>query len=98
MQLKSTAHTILVTLLCSIAGCSLFVSWDDLSRSWIGKPVKEFIALNGPPADVREKNAGVSEYRFDLPKVGPGCVHYWLVDGLGVIVGYHYEGRCRPIG
>lgn len=60
--------------------------------------MEKFIALNGSPSDVRQVDAATREYRYDLRKLDPSCVHYWLVDEHGIIVGYHYKGYCRPIG
>lgn len=81
-----------------LGGCSYFVSWENSSRSWIGKPIEEFIELNGSATAVRRINSSAYEYKFDLPKVGPGCIQYWLVNDSGIIFDFHYEGKCRVIG
>jgi len=79
-------------------GCAYFVSWSDFSKSWLGHPISKFIKLNGEPTSVTLVGDGDSEYRFDLEKLDPSCVHWWLVNKEGVVVGYRYDGYCRPIG
>jgi len=96
MSLKSITNAVLVSLL--LAGCAYFVSWDDVSRPNIGRPVEEIIALWKHPYEVRQIDATTREYRYDLRRLDPSCVHYWLVDEHGIIIGYHYKGYCRPIG
>lgn len=81
-----------------LVGCSYFVSWEDSSKSWVGKPIEKFVALNGPATTVRQLSASTREYKFDLPELGPGCVQYWLVNESGIIFDFHYKGRCRVIG
>jgi hypothetical protein len=98
MRLKSIVRTVSVSLLFLLAGCALLDSWDDASRSWVGSRVDKYISLNGPPSEVRQMDAGLREFRFDLRKLDPSCVHYWLVDESGIIVDYRYKGYCRLIG
>jgi hypothetical protein len=82
----------------AVSACAYFVSWDDSSKSWIGHPISKFVRLNGEAAAVTQLSAGESEHRFDLPALGPSCVHWWRVNGRGTIVGYRYKGSCRVIG
>lgn len=87
----------LLCLTILIAGCSYFVSWEDASRPWIGESISRYIDFHGQPTAVRELGGDVKEYKFALPKVDPRCVHYWIVNQVGVIVDFRYEGRCRVI-
>jgi hypothetical protein len=87
-----------VALSALTSACSYFVSWKDVSQSWVGRPVSEFIKLNGQPSTIAEAAGGEFEYRFDLKRLDASCVHWWLVDKGGTIVGYRYQGYCRPIG
>ena len=67
-------------------------------EGWIGHPISEIEELWGPATRKTKKNDGTIEYRFDRPKIDPSCVHYWLVDSRGTIIGMRYEGLCHPIG
>lgn len=89
---------VLVLTLSAVVSCSYFVSWDTASASWIGRPVSEFIVLNGKPVNVQKSAQGFEEYKFELRKLDPSCIHYWMVNEVGVIISYRYEGRCRVIG
>lgn len=65
---------------------------------WVGNPISDIEKLYGPPDEIKELPNGDQEYKYWLKKLDPSCVHYWIVDPQGIIRGYHYEGRCRPIG
>jgi hypothetical protein len=60
--------------------------------------MSEFVRLNGPPTLITPQDNNESEYRYDLKKLDPSCVHWWRVHSDGKIVGYRYQGYCRPIG
>ncbi|MDA7852393.1 hypothetical protein N9A71_02485 [Porticoccaceae bacterium] len=79
-------------------GCSYFVSWDEKSKRAIGRPIENYIRLNGPPDKLSPTENGSMEYKYWLKNLDPSCIHYWVVDKEGTIIGYRYEGRCRPIG
>lgn len=81
-----------ITVLLSLSSCSYFVSWDDVSRDWVGAPIARLVSVWGDPDEVI---AG-REYKYALKRVDPSCVHYWIVDEHGTIVGYRYTGRCEP--
>ena len=66
-------------------------------KSWEGKPISRFVALNGQPSEVTKMKSGLSEYKFLLLKVDATCVQYWIVDDAGIMKQFHYDGRCRPI-
>jgi hypothetical protein len=93
---KLIAVCAVVVYICG--GCAYFVSWNDMSKSWLGQPISKFIKLNGEPTSVTVVGNGDSEYRFDLKKLDPSCIHWWLVNKEGVIVGHRHDGYCRPIG
>jgi hypothetical protein len=80
-----------------LAGCSYFVSWDEVSQKYINRPVLEFETWQNPD-EVRTLPNGRREYKYHLKKLDPSCIHYWIVNPEGIIVDYRYEGRCRPIG
>lgn len=82
----------------SVSACSYFVSWDDAVKGGVGRPIDSIIKLDGPPNAIIPLSNGNKEYKYHFKKIDPSCVHYWIVDPQGIIVGYHYEGRCRPIG
>ena len=88
----------LVLAIAILFGCSYFVSWDDLGNSWVGHPIEEIIDLWGKPDQVITTGNGQREYKYHRRQVDPSCVHYWIVNSQDVITGFHYEGRCRPIG
>ena len=79
-------------------GCSYFVSWDDKSKTLIGEPITLYSDLNGPPDEIKTLPDGQKEYKYHLKKLDPSCVHYWIVDKKGIIMGYRYTGYCRPVG
>ena len=90
----------MVVVLYALASssCAVFVSWEEVSRSWVGQPIEKFAKLNGQADSIVSLGGGETEHTYSLPKVGTGCVQRWQVDGRGIIVGYKSEGRCRPIG
>jgi hypothetical protein len=98
MFLRSVLRLTSFGIALSLAGCIYFVSWDDVSQPWVGKPISDYIALYGSPAEVRQVDPLMLEYKFNLPKIDPGCVHYWLVNQSGIITSFHHKGYCRPIG
>lgn len=81
-----------------IAACSLFTSWSDVMNTWVGDPIERITSLWGPPARVWTREDGMTIYRYDLKKLDPSCVHYWVVNDQKLIVNFYYEGYCRPIG
>lgn len=81
-----------------VAGCSYFVSWDESVKGGLGRPMVDIQKTWGEPDEIRAIPDGSKEYKYWLKKLDPSCVHYWIVDPEGIITGYHYEGRCRPIG
>ena len=96
---RSSFHTLgLFSVL--LAGCSYFVSWDDLSLNYIGQPISKDENFESwkTPDEVRTLPGGKKEYKYHLKKLDPSCIHYWIVNPQGIIVNYRYEGRCRPIG
>ena len=97
-SLAKCSAVLVVAVTLSVSACSYFVSWDDKSQMLIGRPVEVYTRVNGPPDGIKELPNGNKEYKYWLKKLDPSCVHYWIVDPQGVITGYHYEGRCRPIG
>ena len=84
----------------SVSACSYFVSWNDISEPLIGHPFQEITEFESwrQPDEVKTLPNGDKEYKYHLKKIDPSCIHYWVVDPQGIIRGYHYEGRCRPIG
>ena len=93
--------TILVTaVLLPVSACSYFVSWNDISEPLIGHPFQEITKFESwqHPDEVKALPNGDKEYKYHLKKIDPSCIHYWLVNPQGIITGYRYEGRCRPIG
>lgn len=90
--------TITIATALLSASCAYFVSWNDVMDSWIGHDIEEIVNLWGAPDKIIENDKGQKEYKYHRERVDPSCIHYWVVDESGVIVGGHYEGRCRPIG
>ena len=84
----------------SVVACSYFVSWNDISEPLIGHPFSEITKFESwqHPDEVRTLLNGNKEYKYWLKKLDPTCIHYWIVDPQGIVVDYHYEGRCQPIG
>lgn len=93
-------HKLRLILLMLTAGCSYFVSWDDLSVSLVGEPFSKITKFDSwkIPDEIKKLPDGKTEYKYHLKNLDPSCVHYWIVDEQGIIVDYHYDGRCRPIG
>lgn len=87
-------------VLVLLTGCSYFVSWDDISKNYIGHPLSEYEEFETwqKPDEIKTLPNGNKEYKYHLKKLDPSCVHYWVVDPQGIITDYHYDGRCRPIG
>lgn len=88
--------SVLMTL--TLTSCVWFVTWEDLSESWMGGRIGDFIKGNGKPTSVSKNSDGTSSYRFDFPENGPKCIHYWTVKPNGIIVGARNTGSCYPIG
>ncbi len=81
-----------------LPACSYFVSWEDANKNVIGHSIDEIIKLEGEANRVWKREDGMTIYRYDLKKLDPSCVHYWVVNDKKVIVDFYYEGYCRPIG
>ena len=81
-----------------ITGCVYFTSWDDVMKGWVGHRIDEIVKLWGPPDQIKSMSDGNKEYKYLAKDIDPSCIHYWIVNPQGVITGFHYEGRCRPIG
>ena len=93
--LKATLQLI---LLSHILGCAYFVSWNELSETWLGRSISEFEAREGTPDRIISRGDGNKVYKYKLKELDPSCIHYWIVDPRGKIVDFYYEGYCRPIG
>ncbi len=91
-------YAILITVITVQAGCAYFVSWDEAVEGGVGRTINSIIKLDGPPTSVKSLSGGNKEYKYHFKKIDPSCVHYWVVNSQGIITGYHYQGRCRPIG
>lgn len=85
-----------LAVLTVLTGCSYFVSWNDVSKPLIGHPIHEITELWGQPDGVLEQGTK-KIYRYDLKKLDPSCIHYWVVDEKGTIIDFYYKGYCRPI-
>ena len=81
-----------------VSACSYFVSWEDSVKGGVGRSIDSIVELDGPPTAVITLPGGKKEYKYHFKKIDPTCIHYWIVNPQGVITGYRYEGRCRPIG
>jgi hypothetical protein len=79
-------------------GCSYFTSWDEQSERVLGQQIDLVIRLDGQPDAITLLPDGQKEYKYHLKKLDPSCVHYWIVNEEGIIIGYRYTGYCRPIG
>jgi hypothetical protein len=77
-----------------LTGCIYFVSWDDVSRPWIGDRISEYMAIHGGPTSVSKLPNGNFEFEFNFIRVDPSCKHYWIVGEDMVMKSYRYEGRC----
>ena len=88
----------LLVVVILFSACSYFVSWDDKSKRAIGRPIENYVRLNGQPDEIKTLPDGQKEYKYHLKKLDPSCVHYWIVNEEGIIAGYRYTGYCRPIG
>jgi hypothetical protein len=85
-------------LLAVFSGCSYFVSWDESVEGGVGRPIRDIKKTWNEPDEITLLPSGHKEYKYWLKKLDPSCIHYWIVDEQGIITGYRYEGRCRPIG
>lgn len=88
-----TIYFLLVAIL--FAGCSYFVSWEDVSDPVVGRSMEEIEKIWDEPDQIIPLANGVKEYKY---KVDRSCTHYWIVDKDGIITGYRYTGYCRPVG
>ena len=89
---------VIAIIIVVLAGCAYFVSWDESVSGGVGRPIADIKKTWGAPDEIRDLTNGDKEYKYWLKKLDPSCVHYWIVGPDGIINGYHYEGRCRPIG
>lgn len=94
MKRKALAVVGCMAILC---GCALFTSWDDVTNTWIGSPIARLQAAHGSPSKVTPLPDGQSEYRYDLKKLDPSCVQYWVINAEGIIVGQRHTGYCSPV-
>ncbi len=85
-------------LVVSLSGCSYFVSWDQSMEGGVGRPIDEITKTWGEPDSIKDDDDGRKIYKYHLEKLDPSCIHYWVVGNDGVIIDFHYEGHCRPIG
>lgn len=81
-----------------VSACSYFVSWEDSVKGGVGRSIDSVVKLDGPPTAIIPLPHGNKEYKYHLKKIDPTCIHYWIVNPHGIITGFRYEGRCRPIG
>ena len=88
---------IAIILSVSLGGCTYFISWDDVMEKWIGHNIVEIEKIWGKPASVENNINGNSIYVYPKKRISPTCIHYWIVDENGVIVGLKHEGSCRPV-
>lgn len=96
MDTKKSKRYLAVSIIFLLASCSYFVSWDDIHKNRIGDPIEK--VERNPPDAIKNLGNGLKEYKYWLNRLDPSCIHYWIVDSKGIVVGYRYEGRCRPIG
>ena len=82
----------------AVTGCSYFVSWDESVRGGVGRPFEDIKKTWGEPDSAKTIDSNSTEYMYHLKKLDPSCFHWWQVDKNGIIEGYRYKGRCRPIG
>ena len=92
-----TRYLIWACILISSA-CSYFVSWDEANRPSVGDPIDEIIKVWGEPSKIWTRDDGMTIYEYDLKKLDPSCIHYWVVRKDKIIVDFYYTGYCRPIG
>ena len=96
---RSLANVVSVLVASGVvSACSYFVSWEDSIKGGVGRSIDSIVELDGPPTAVITLPDGQKEYKYHLKKIDPTCIHYWIVNRQGISTGYHYEGRCRPIG
>ena len=88
---------LLITIVTTIS-CSYFVSWDDVSKPVIGSNITEVTKTWGEPDEKRHISGEKIEYIYHLKDLDPTCHHTWIVNKNGVVDGYTYSGRCRPVG
>lgn len=85
----------LVVLVILFAGCSYFVSWEDISDPVVGSSMEDIKKIWDEPDEIITRSNGEKEYKY---KIDRSCTHYWIVDQKGIITDYRYTGYCRPAG
>ncbi len=80
-----------------LTGCSYFVSWDQSVEGGIGRSIIDIQKTWQLPDKIRVLPNGNKEYKYHLKKLDPSCIHYWIVNPQGIIVDYHYKGRCEAV-
>ena len=80
------------------AGCAFLNTWDDVMHTWIGADIARITNLWGEPRGIWTREDGMTIYKYELKKLDPSCVHYWVVSKEKIIVDFYYEGYCRPVG
>lgn len=84
-------------VIINLVACTYFSSWNGLGNSWVGSQINEILELWGQPDEIISGENNEKEYKYRLPKIDPSCIHYWMVNNQGTIVGFHYQGRCDPV-
>lgn len=87
-----------LVLLAFLSACSYFVSWDESVKGGVGRSISDIKETWGDPDDIIALPNGYKEYKYNLESLDPSCVHYWIVNHRGTIMGYRYKGYCRPVG
>jgi hypothetical protein len=69
---------------------------DDEMAQWSGHPMAEVVKLWGPPRSIVQLEERRLEYRYPRPDIDASCVHFWVVNRQGFIIGHRHEGHCTP--
>ena len=81
----------------SCGACTLFPSFEDINRSWIGTQISEYEKYYGSPREIHKLPGGNQEYEFHFKELDPTCIEYWIVDDHGTMISSRHSGRCSPI-
>jgi len=94
MPLNKTFIAMLLAALAGAAACSHDPPRNPEMDRWFGRPAAELVKVWGPPKSIVKLEERRLEYKYPRPDMGESCVHFWLMNRQGYVIGHRQDGRC----